>query len=738
LSKSPAEPPAADPVVTSAAFRAHGLSVEDEVEIVNALDRVPTWAELGVFSVLWSEHCSYRATRALLRTLPATGASVQVLHGPGENAGVVALDADHALVFKIESHNHPSQVMPFHGAATGVGGILRDVFTMGARPVALGVALRFGRSARARALADGVLAGLGAYGNAIGVPTITSDLAFDEAFESNALVNAVALGVVARKHLVLGQATPVGGFLVLFGAPTGRDGIHGATMASAAFDGEKAARTPSTSRLQRTIQVGDPFMGKRVLAASVALAEAGLVEGMQDLGAAGLSSSTVEMAARAGTGLVLWLDQVPRRAAGMSAYEVLLSESQERLVAVCSAANLDAVKTLLAREGVPFAVVGEVTSDGLWRVVDSAPADREGTPSAVGKASESKDICCVPVAFLAHGAPPRAVRTGPSAPRLAPRRAVVADLVNRLDSGVGGDTLLAFEGDAGVVRVRSASGDLVGRVALAVGSPHEISTHAEPVAPYDVGVSAVASACLRVAAVGAVPLAVSDGLNFGALDRPGEVIVAGRAEPVSVGSELSEVVRGMAAACRLLSIPVVSGNVSLANQTGAVPIPPTPFVAAVGALPEAAFVVRSRLSPRQLGHTVWLLAAVDLAGLPELINFLVEVGRGAAGPAPVTHVVTGRDVEAALEEMAMPLASLDRADAVALAEVHAAVEVATEGSSFAFAFAFGVLVASALDLGLAVSRGSQLRALPIRRVVDPQSIEGGFCGGLLSAPHPKT
>jgi phosphoribosylformylglycinamidine synthase subunit PurL len=719
LSKVPAEPRVADPPFTSAAFRAHGLSAADEAAIVEGLGRMPSWAELGVFSVLWSEHCSYRATRSLLRTLPTTGASAQVLHGPGENAGVVALDDEHALVFKIESHNHPSQVMPFHGAATGVGGILRDVFTMGARPIALGVALRFGRAPTARALVDGVFAGLGAYGNAIGVPTITSDVAFDDAFETNALVNAVALGVVARRHLVLGQATPVGGLLVLFGAPTGRDGIHGATMASAAFDGEKAATSASPGRLQRTIQVGDPFMGKRVLAACVALAEAGLVTGMQDLGAAGLSSSTVEMAARAGTGLVLWLDRVPRRAAGMSAYEVLLSESQERLIAACAPANLDAVKNVLAREGVPFAVVGQITDDGLWRVVDAAPEAPQGTPGAAADDRESNELCRLPVAFLAHGAPPRAVPVGPSTPRPAPRRVDVAALVNRLDSGVGGDTLLGFDGDAGVVRARTARGEVIGRVALSLGSPHPLSAEDGAVSAYDVGFSAVAAACLRVAAVGAVPIAVSDGLNFGALDRPGEVVVAGRAAPVSVGAELSAVVRGMAEACRLLSVPVVSGNVSLANQTGPTPISPTPFVAAVGLVPAAASVVRSRLTPQQLGHTIWLVAATEVASLPELVRFLVDVGGGAAGVGPITHVVTGLDVAAALAELAAPFASLDRLDAVALAP---AQPLGQEGD-LPFSFAFGALVASALDLGAGASAGSSLRVLRIAQVVEPKSIE---------------
>ena len=604
--------------VDSALFRSHGLSAEDETLIVTTLGRTPTYAELGVFSVLWSEHCSYRTTRSLLATLPTK--APHVVHGPGENAGVVDLGDGLVAVCKIESHNHPSQIEPFHGAATGVGGILRDVFTMGARPCAVGVALRLGPRGEARndRRNQGIVAGIGAYGNAIGVPTVTADLGFHEAFADNVLVNAFACGIARRDRLVLGLAEPVGACVVLLGSPTGRDGIHGATMASAAF-GEDAPA-------QRTVQVGDPFAGKRVMETCLALAEAGLVTGQQDLGAAGLSSSTVEMAARTGLGLELWLGEVPRRAAGMSAYEVLLSESQERMIAVCLPENLAALEAVAARFETRCAVVGVVTDTGRWIVRDG---HRQGPV-----------VCDLDVRFLTHGAPARTFARGHAEARPTSLREAPRELLEQLDQTVGGDTLLGREGDAAVLRVgHLVAGGVEKRLALALGAPRgEVVGRA-------VGFSAVVEACLRLAAVGARPLAISDGLNFGSPAAP------------AVFDELVSAIEGLGDACRLLDVPVISGNVSLSNQTAERAIPPTPFVVALGLLPTEATVAPSRFDRANL--PLWLLAAPDERALGVLIETLGQLAKGRV-PRCV-HVVSGGDVGRAIAEMSVRDDALDRA-----------------------------------------------------------------------------
>ena len=624
---SPLTAPPAGSGVTSADFRAHGLSEDDEACILETMGRPPRPAELGVLSVLWSEHCAYRTTRALLQTLPTSG--VRVLQGPGENAGVVDIGDGLALVFKIESHNHPSAIEPFHGAATGVGGILRDVFTMGARPFALGLVLRFGQrgSVRTERLVQGVVAGAAHYGNSIGVPTVTADFGFDEAFADNVLVNAFACGVVSAAHVVLGRATPPGSLVLLFGSPTGRDGIHGATMASAAF-GEGSSPAP------RTLQVGDPFTGKRVLGLCLALAEAALVSGMQDLGAAGLSSSTVEMAARSGTGMDLWLSEVPRRASQMSAYEVLLSETQERMVAIACPSNLDKIKELAVRFRVPLSLIGEVTGGHRWIV-------RERRGSAVV-------ACDLDVPFLASGAPPRAFARaeGETAPRAAPARETPRALIDQLDQTVGGATLLGIEGDAAVLRVIERGVEKL--VAFGSGSPR--GSGAAAPGGYAAGFGAVVEACLRVAAVGATPIALTNGQNFGSPSLP------------SVMSELAAAIAGLGDACRLLGVPVVSGNVSLSNQTEGRAIPPSPFVIAVGLFPDCGAAIEGRLARSRFDEPdvpLWLVAAGNEAALPRLIAFAVALGAG--GIRRVVHVVPGGDVALGVAEMSQRLDALDTA-----------------------------------------------------------------------------
>jgi len=550
--------------VTAEVADEHGLTRDEWAKIVQLLGRAPTIEELGVVAVMWSEHCSYKSSRAWLKQLPTTGP--RVLQGPGENAGAIDVGDGLAAVFKIESHNHPSFVEPFQGAATGVGGILRDVFTMGARPVASLDSLRFGRIDHPRTpyLVKGVVGGIGHYGNCIGVPTVGGDLYFDAGYDQNILVNAFTIGIAPRDRLWRARAAGPGNPVIYVGARTGRDGIHGASLlASAAFDATSGEKRPA-------VQVGDPFTEKLLLEACLELMQTDHLVAIQDMGAAGLTSSSVEMAGRGGLGIVLELDAVPLREEGMTPYEILLSESQERMVLVAKAGHEAAVQAVFARWDLEAAVIGRLTDDGTFRA-----------------RWRGEEVCALPVSALTDAAPvyrrpaeepgrleelqrfdPADVRepadwTGTllallESPNLCSREWVY----RQYDQLVGGQTLVRPGADAALVRIEGTQRAL----ALTV----DCNSRYCRLDPYLGAVLAVVEAARNLVAVGAQPLALSDCLNYGNPERP------------DVMWEFQQGIQGIRDACIALGTPVVSGNVSFYNETEGRSIPPTPTIAMVG------------------------------------------------------------------------------------------------------------------------------------------------------------
>ncbi len=558
------------------------------------LGRIPTHAELGVISVMWSEHCSYKSSRLHLRRLPSTGP--QVVQGPGENAGAVDIGDGYCAVFKIESHNHPSFIEPYQGAATGVGGILRDVFTMGARPVALLNGLRFGDEDHALTprLAQGVVAGIAGYGNAFGVPTVGGDCQFASSYNGNILVNAFALGVAKSDELFFGRAANPGSRILYVGSPTGRDGIHGATMASKEFDESSHEQRP-------TVQVGDPFAGKRLLEACLEIFAANCLLGVQDMGAAGLTSSSVEMAARALTGVDINLDQIPRRTHKMSPYELLLSESQERMLMVSKPGEEQQVYDICRRWEVEVADIGCVTD--TRRFVCRATLGYDPTSGSGRPNKEPVVVVDLPVDLLAEEAPrydrPQAPAS-PEAPATAlsfshsteELRGFILGLVGSCNLGSrqriwqqydhivrNGTVVRPGEGDAAVIRVVTEAGPKYLAMALDGNGRH---VQADPFAG---AAMAVAEACRNVACTGAKPLGLTDCMNFGSADNPETMW------------HFSRAIDGIRAASLALDAPVVSGNVSLYNETDGSPIWPTPVIVAVGLLPSIENLVRPAFAP---------------------------------------------------------------------------------------------------------------------------------------------
>ena len=559
--KESRQPPLNPQVIAS-----HGLTEEEYQTIVKILGREPNTTELGMFSVMWSEHCSYKSSKALLRLLPTEGPSV--LQGPGENAGVVDIGNGLAVVFKMESHNHPSFIEPYQGAATGVGGILRDIFTMGARPIASLNSLRFGSfdHPRTRYLLSGVVAGIGGYGNCVGVPTVGGELFFEESYNANILVNAFTLGIAKKSRIFKGRARGVGNSLIYVGAKTGRDGIHGATMASEAFSQGREAPRP-------TVQVGDPFTEKLLLEACLELMKRKCLVGIQDMGAAGLTSSAAEMAARGGTGIELDLSCVPLREKGMTPYEILLSESQERMLLVAKKGSEDEVKRIFERWDLDAAIVGKVTREGQFRAL-----------------FQGAEVACIPIAALTTNAPvysrpaerPQSqeelqrldLGTVEEPKELGEALKILLDSPNvaskewvyrQYDHFVRSNTVVAPGSDAAVIRVKGTEKGL----ALTVDGNGRYCY----LDPYVGGILAVAEAARNLACVGARPVGLSDCLNFGSPERP------------DVMWQFSQVIQGMRDSCIALGVPVVSGNVSFYNETDGVPIYPTPTVAMVGLLP---------------------------------------------------------------------------------------------------------------------------------------------------------
>jgi phosphoribosylformylglycinamidine synthase len=557
----------ASPQKTSAELaREYGLKDDEYAVILDRLGREPSAVELGVFSVMWSEHCSYKSSRRHLGKFPTKGP--KVICGPGENAGVIDIGDGQACVFKMESHNHPSYIEPYQGAATGVGGIMRDVFTMGARPIALLNALRFGDPShpKTRRLVEGVVAGIGGYGNCVGVPTVAGETNFHAGYNGNILVNAMCVGLADADKIFYSAAPSAGLPVVYFGSKTGRDGIHGATMASAEFDEDSDEKRP-------TVQVGDPFAEKLLIEATLELMASGAVAAIQDMGAAGLTSSTVEMAGKGGVGVELNLDMVPQREEGMSAYEMMLSESQERMLAILKPGREHDGERIFAKWGLDAATIGWTTDTGrmvlkhkgetvcdvpLAPLFDDAPLyDRPHTKTPAAKHLAPADVA----APADYG---DALKTLMSCPDMASKRW----LWEQYDRHVMADTLAdsATAADAGIVRVHGS------KKALAVTSdctPRYVFSD-----PYEGGKQAVAEAWRNLTAVGADPIAITDNLNFGNPERP------------EIMGQIVGAIEGMAEACRVLDFPVVSGNVSLYNETNGVAIPPTPTVGAVGILPD--------------------------------------------------------------------------------------------------------------------------------------------------------
>ena len=571
-----ATPCRGDPPITPELVREHNLTPAEYRRIEAMLGRAPTFAELGIFSALWSEHCSYKHSRPVLKTLPTTGP--QVVQGPGENAGVLRLPDGWAVAFKIESHNHPSAVEPYQGAATGAGGILRDVFTMGARPVALLNSLRFGPldDARNRYLLAGVVRGIGDYGNCVGVPTVGGEVDFAPRYDGNPLVNAMCVGVLKEKDLIRAAARGVGNVLVAVGSRTGRDGIHGASFASAELTHESERRRPQ-------VQVGDPFTEKLLLEASLELIASGHIVAIQDMGAAGLTSSSAEMAARGGVGVEIDLSLVPTREPGMTPYEILLSESQERMLVVAKADRVKEVQAIAAKWELGATAIGRITDDGLYRatwgeqVVVEIPGQRLIDDCPVYEPEAKEDPAVARLRAMCPSPEPRA----PSPEAAFLKRWVF----EQYDSTVQAGTVIAPGGDAGVIRVRDA--------AFGVAVTTDGNSRYVLLDPYEGGKAAVAEAARNVACTGARPLGITDCLNFGSPERP------------AVFWQFREACRGIADACRTLGTPVTGGNVSFYNESPTGAVDPTPVVGMVGLLKRVEQAVPSHA--RQAGDVVFVL-----------------------------------------------------------------------------------------------------------------------------------
>jgi len=614
-----------EPSITLELAKEHGLSADEFARVKSILGRDPTYTELGIFSVMWSEHCSYKSSRVHLRGLPTSGP--RVIQGPGENAGVVDIGDGQAVVFKMESHNHPSFIEPYQGAATGVGGILRDVFTMGARPIACLDSLRFGRPdhPKTRHLVEGVVAGIAGYGNAFGVPTVGGEVFFDESYDGNILVNAMAVGLARTDKIFKGTASGLGNPVLYFGSKTGRDGIHGATMASAEFDDASEAKRP-------TVQVGDPFTEKLLLEACLELMASDCLVGIQDMGAAGLTSSSVEMAARAGNGIELDLDRVPRRETGMTAYELMLSESQERMLAVVQRGREAEALAIFEKWDLDAAVVGTVTDSGRIRVLDGGRvvADLPIGPLAEGLKYErpfTKPVTPEPLDLQKLPAPDD---LGATLVRLmaSPNIASKEWVYRQYDHMVRIGTVVRPGADAAVVRILDGAKDPAHAKGIALTT--DCNSRFCALDPFEGARLAVAEAYRNLSTVGAEPLAVTDCLNFGNPERP------------EVMGTLVEAIRGLGDACRALETPVVSGNVSLYNDTDGKSIKPTPSIGMVGLMPDASQAVGASFPDREGALAIALLGVnTDEIGGSEYLK--VVHGR-CAGAAPKLDVGRERAV----------------------------------------------------------------------------------------------
>ncbi|WP_439575981.1 phosphoribosylformylglycinamidine synthase subunit PurL [Phreatobacter sp.] len=617
-----------EPKITPDLVASHGLKPDEYQRILDLIGREPTFTELGIFSAMWNEHCSYKSSRLHLKTLPTK--APWVIQGPGENAGVIDIGDGWACVFKMESHNHPSYIEPYQGAATGVGGILRDVFTMGARPIAALNALRFGdpEHPRTRHLVSGVVAGVGGYGNSFGVPTVGGLVGFHTRYDGNCLVNAMAVGLARTDGIFYAKATGVGMPIVYLGSKTGRDGIHGATMASAEFGEGAEEKRP-------TVQVGDPFAEKLLLEACLEIMAKDCVIAIQDMGAAGLTCSAVEMGAKGDLGIELNLEDVPTREAGMTAYEMMLSESQERMLMVLKPEKEDEAKAIFRKWGLDFAVIGH-TTDTLRFVIrlngevkadlpikelgDEAPLyDRPHVPSPQ-----------LPVIEAGTVVPPMSSREAllklVATPDLSSRRWVY----EQYDSFILGNTVQRPGGDAAVVRIER------GPKGLAMTC--DVTPRYCEADPVEGGKQAVAETYRNLCAVGATPKAITDNLNFGNPERP------------EIMGQLVGCIRGIGEACRALDFPVVSGNVSLYNETHGRAILPTPTIGGVGVIDDVAKTVS--IAPQAAGEQVFVVGNTD-GWLGQSLWLRDICGREAGAPPPVdltAERLNGEFVRAAITD----------------------------------------------------------------------------------------
>jgi len=554
------------PRITPEVVAAHGLTPDEYERVIHILGRDPNYTELGIFSVMWSEHCSYKSSRVHLRKFPTTGP--RVVQGPGENAGVIDIGDGWVAAFKMESHNHPSFIEPYQGAATGVGGILRDIFTMGARPIACLDSLRFGEltAPRMKYLVDGVVRGISGYGNCMGIPTVGGETSFHSSYNGNILVNVFALGVARAEKIFKGTASGVGNPVIYVGSKTGRDGIHGATMASAEFDEASEEKRP-------TVQVGDPFTEKLLLEACLEIMDTDAIVGIQDMGAAGLTSSSFEMAGRAGTGIRMMLDRVPVRESGMTPYEIMLSESQERMLIVAKVGREADVIRVFEKWDLNAAVVGEVTDDGLVRLiwhgeeVAAIPVEPISTEAPVYERPMARPAYLDRVTArvererLDDGNLTDALLQLIASPNLCSKQWVF----EQYDTTVRTNTIASPEKrDAAVVRVKGT-----GRALAMTSDVNPVYCYLDP---YEGGKQAVAEAARNIAASGGEPVAITDCLNFGSPERP------------EIMWQFAECIRGISDACRALETPIVSGNVSFYNETEGRGVHPTPTVGMVGIL----------------------------------------------------------------------------------------------------------------------------------------------------------
>jgi phosphoribosylformylglycinamidine synthase len=642
---------ATEPAVTPDLAAAHGLKPDEYERILKLIGRRPSFTELGIFSAMWNEHCSYKSSRIHLRKLPTK--APWVIRGPGENAGVIDIGGGDACVFKMESHNHPSFIEPYQGAATGVGGILRDVFTMGARPIACLNLLRFGRPAhpRTRQLVAGVVAGIGGYGNSFGVPTVGGSTEFDASYDGNILVNAMAVGLARADSIFYSAAAGVGNPIVYLGSKTGRDGIHGATMASASFEEDAEEKRP-------TVQVGDPFSEKLLLEACLELMASGAVIAIQDMGAAGLTSSAVEMGAKGNLGVELDLDAVPCREAGMSAYEMMLSESQERMLMVLKPELEERAEAIFKKWGLDFAIIGQ-TTDTLRFVVkhqgevkadlpikelgDEAPVyDRPFTPTP-------KQPALDPASIETPLSNREALLKLLATPNLCAKRWVW----EQYDHLILGNSVRAPGGDAAVIRVKD------GPKGLALTT--DVTARYCAADPYEGGKQAVAEAWRNITVSGATPLALTDNLNFGNPERPEYM------------GQFVGCLQGIGEAARALDFPIVSGNVSLYNETQGAGILPTPAIGGVGVIADVARAAQTGFAREGdaillIGKTSgWLgqsAYAHDLCGLtdgaPPPVDLAAERRNGdfvreliLSGRIAAAHDLSDGGLAVALAEMAL-------------------------------------------------------------------------------------